>query len=428
MRTSHQDKTIKETIWPFDIFGHPKQPVQQAQPKDDADEDSTSLDHATTSTASQSDVNIIMEQIQRHGRRTDFKAPESKIKVPQEEDEAVAVDDSKINVLQEDEDVANIPGEIAHLVPASPLHASLFHFVAGWAFGLDSQRVAPEVVQKLIHGCQSGDNSRRLDHTGLKHLASNKIRLRGQKEYYDKLVPNVLIVPICNLVEAKNWNGEDYHAIVLIGAKKEVNLMDIAGGIGMQQIHELATRDEIEKARELLTATLKGMAQALQKFKPNNAWAPFLAEKHQAVLTKLLDNFPAEGTVMVPTAMEVEEQDLKVCKIQFVKQGSREGHPAPDPLLLVVKAAINWSAFHNQRLLSGGEVQDDDTDNDSSYLSILAEEQYLEWCDAQARLEPLPFTSISISTIKSSRAVKEIRSSTPICTPSENSNIKKRLH
>jgi hypothetical protein len=58
------------------------------------------------------------------------------------------------------------------------------------------------------------------------------------------------------------------------------------------------------------------------------------------------------------------------------------GHPAPDPMLLTVKAAINWSWRHGQKLLEGGELFDEEP----SELSVLAEEQYLEW--QQERLRP----------------------------------------
>lgn len=41
------------------------------------------------------------------------------------------------------------------------------------------------------------------------------------------------------------------------------------------------------------------------------------------------------------------------------------GHPAPDPLLLVLKAAVNWSWFHGQKLLLAGERKDSYTSEQS---------------------------------------------------------------
>jgi hypothetical protein len=52
------------------------------------------------------------------------------------------------------------------------------------------------------------------------------------------------------------------------------------------------------------------------------------------------------------------------------------GHPAPDPLLLAVKAAINWSRRHEQPLRAAGERPEEQDE-----LDDLAEEEYLEWCD-----------------------------------------------
>jgi hypothetical protein len=116
-----------------------------------------------------------------------------------------------------------------------------------------------------------------------------------------------------------------------------------------------------------------------------------LTEKHAKILTSLWDSLPTD-TVIVPTGLK--EQHHRVCKIHFVGQGSSGGHPAPDPMLLVVKAAIVWSAFHNQRLLPAGEAQE--SDDDASDLSNLAEEMFLEWRDANHKQAALPFDSISI--------------------------------
>jgi hypothetical protein len=46
--------------------------------------------------------------------------------------------------------------------------------------------------------------------------------------------------------------------------------------------------------------------------------------------------------------------------------------PAPDPLLLAVKAALNWSAFHEQHLMAAAEQDDSDSD-----MSIAAMEEHL---------------------------------------------------
>jgi hypothetical protein len=78
--------------------------------------------------------------------------------------------------------------QVAHLVPSAPDDASTFWSVAICIFGLDPDPLEPPTpmltVQKLIHGSKGAGNKRK-DHTGLKHFACNKIRLKGQDYHYD---------------------------------------------------------------------------------------------------------------------------------------------------------------------------------------------------------------------------------------------------
>ncbi len=61
-------------------------------------------------------------------------------------------------------------------------------------------------------------------------------------------------------------------------------------------------------------------------------------------------------------------------RLRKVTLGVLGRHRAHDPLLRTVKAAINWSRRYNQALLAG-----EPDDDEASELSVLAEEQYLEW-------------------------------------------------
>ena len=46
------------------------------------------------------------------------------------------------------------------------------------------------------------------------------------------------------------------------------------------------------------------------------------------------------------------------------------GHPAPDPTLLVMKAANNWSKAHDLKLLAGGEESEEDMMSERSLLAL----------------------------------------------------------
>jgi hypothetical protein len=53
-------------------------------------------------------------------------------------------------------------------------------------------------------------------------------------------------------------------------------------------------------------------------------------------------------------------------------------HPAPDPILLTQKAAINWPKQHTQQLLvTAAEPLDEDEDDDDADLDAQAEAEFL---------------------------------------------------
>ena len=66
---------------------------------------------------------------------------------------------------------------------------------------------------------------------------------------------------------------------------------------------------------------------------------------------------------------------MKVRIVEFANVGDEQQHPAPDPLLLTVRAAAAWSWRHGQRLKAAADPQEEERDE----LSILAEEEFLEY-------------------------------------------------
>jgi hypothetical protein len=62
--------------------------------------------------------------------------------------------------------------------------------------------------------------------------------------------------------------------------------------------------------------------------------------------------------------------------IKFDDYNCTDGHPAPDPLLLGTKAALNWARRNDQGMLAAAEPLDVEGSEDD--LSAAAEAQYLE--------------------------------------------------
>jgi hypothetical protein len=269
-------------------------------------------------------------------------------------------------------------GDIAHLLPASATNASLYDDVAAWTLALPAgtDRL---VLQKCIHGSVSPPGNR-ITGTGLKHSVFNKIRLDGQAKFHDKL-PCIMIVPVMTLDEVKGWNGGGYDALVMAGPYDEtrtrITSVCIGMGEGMLKRGDIATVEETEVARCMLKQVVCGLAYSLIRERAD------LTDVQQTALEVLRRDLSIQAPETLGLRVpNLTNQNLHVRKVTFSGQND-EGHPAPDPLLLTVKAAINWSWRHGQKLLAGGELSDDD---EASELSALAEEQYLEW--QRERLRP----------------------------------------
>jgi hypothetical protein len=259
-------------------------------------------------------------------------------------------------------------GEIAHLVPASSRNASLYDDVAAWTLALPagSRR---NVLQKAIHGSVPIIGGNRIANTGLKHSVFNKLRLPNQGELYDRK-PCIMIVPVMTLDEVKGWNGGGYEALVMAGPHGETGISRVCAGMDMQSRGTEASDADIEVARSMLKQVLCGLARSLMREGRD------LPDSQIEALNELKKPFQTPQTMRLQVPIS-SKRNLRVRKVSFSQYGGTEGvHPAPDPLLLTVKAAINWSWRHEQQILAGGELSDDD---EASELSVMAEEQYLEW-------------------------------------------------
>jgi hypothetical protein len=191
--------------------------------------------------------------------------------------------------------------------------------------------------------------------------------------------PCVVIVPIMNQEEMKNWNGEGYEAIVMAEEWEGKPIEFVCQGIGMvEKIEPMASHAEIETARLLLEGVLCGLAYSLvhrpRRFLKGESLDRF--NRYKNSFMNPLVNMVGEVTVPEPRAVTSDGRVRRVRKVKFgpvIRQQGEAIHPAPDPLLLAVKAAVVWSTRHQQRLLAGGEVEDD-----ADSLSIQAEEEYVE--------------------------------------------------
>jgi hypothetical protein len=300
--------------------------------------------------------------------------------------------------------------QIAHLVPASYNVATLYRDVAIWTLGLHKD-AGWETTQMAIHGAkkknvdgnanETGDNgtapnatarsTRKVIRTGIKHFVPNRIRLANQAPFLDN-APCVLIVPVLTLTEVKRWNGEEYKAIVMVEKWKRNSAKAICRAIGMLEKKEpFATPGDVAKARSLLEHVVKGMAYSLLKRFPHT-FTDNLNDTQKTKFDKLRNafiNLRGRG-VVVPKGADALPQRVRM--VEFASSSSATGHPAPDPLLLAVRAAVNWSARRNQRLMAAAEPKDDDEDDE---LDRQAEEEFLAWREEEQEREEQAWRSPS---------------------------------
>jgi hypothetical protein len=281
--------------------------------------------------------------------------------------------------------------QIAHLVPASPINASMYSDVARWVFAVeDSQDSVADmkIVQKLIHGAKrdpkkrkqaakyrsakdAKERNKRLDCTGLKHMASNKIRLRNQAEFFDQK-PCLLIVPVLTVDEMKAWNGEGYNAVVIAGEYDSTNAAEVYKSIGLREgVVKDATRSEIEIARTSLEAVVLGLSYSL--FHRSQKVEVGLSKQALERLDELRKRPSAIDLSGIIVPKRSDLSGVRVARVTFAHHNSTKGHPAPDPLLLAVKSSINWSWRNKQKLLAAGERPDEDEED------VQQEELDCEW-------------------------------------------------
>jgi len=275
--------------------------------------------------------------------------------------------------------------EIAHLVPLSRKNAESCWFVAEFLFGcsdadagvnVDEKQQQWAKIQRLLHGSKkrngNGDK-KKVEDTGIKHMVTNKVLISSQQLYFDSM-PSVIIVPILSRSDAIDWKGGGYNAIALIDAYHDPASHDSILEDSKSPIetvceitrfkhgsNEQATEDEVKKAHTLLCKYTRAIAYAQKYRKP----------------TQCEFELSAGGKMFFPTLPDNVES-LKVRKISFsngnANDGS-EGHPAPDPLLLVSKAVINLQKRN------GFEIAVSEDPEDEHYRpseeSIQAQEEYL---------------------------------------------------
>lgn len=339
-RSSKRSKN-KEIVWPTDIFGNEILTAEMAHLIPASDRNSDTYDEVAAWVVGYKEQNDDVRMKLIHGSR-----PSPAVELPAAEPTATVQSSAPPAVFPPTQ-----PSALQQLPASRPSRLK--------------QVIAP--LQKLGRNIRaprrpaplpadpppSAERNQKVRFSGLKHSALNLIRLLGQRDYMDNN-PCVVIVPAMTKDDLLNWkSGQSYTAIVLVEGwpDRKIKAENAALLTGMAiQNQDLpadqteATKDEVEMARMRLTEVLHGLAYSLSRRTPE------FREKYNL--------FNIEGNIFVPSASGSQPEAFHhVRKVIFGLPGL---HPAPDPLLLAVKAALVWSVRNEQRLLAGGEQKDDD--------------------------------------------------------------------
>ena len=88
------------------------------------------------------------------------------------------------------------------------------------------------------------------------------------------------------------------------------------------------------------------------------------------------DAVKAADSFNLPGAVPATSSRRPVCVVTFNSTWDNTGHPAPDPLLLAMRAANCWSWMVDLPLLASGLAAEDYIDDDMSVQDFLEEEAF----------------------------------------------------
>ena len=299
--------------------------------------------------------------------------------------------------------------QIAHLIPAGGhrTHKQWLN-VACAVLGIDSRHVCIQVKKKAARGvveettantseCGSGSETTRKKTrrhqagTGVIHFVTNKIRLQGQAFCFDGTKPFCMIVPSMTLREVKAWRGSRYTAICFVGHPQGSPFDPAANGIYFKDIgladeslmsidHTRdANRAELKLACNLLEEAVLALSDMIANLSDDEISFANADEKSNIVDTPLFKAREKAQENICKVPMLLPSSNKPACLISFGSHDAKEDknmHPAPDPLLLVLRAANTFGMLAGMKMLAASSSDDDD--DNISEGDIMAEEAFLE--------------------------------------------------
>lgn len=226
--------------------------------------------------------------------------------------------------------------------------------------------------------------------SGVTHFVTNMLRLKNSFQYWQGLSSDVLIVPALSLEDALGWRGEGYKAIFLAGNPKNgqvdylVDHYSTSGAANPDLIYQNKARDaseeDIETARRLLSDAVIALSNLVVAKFTDDYIDKLGIDGDEALDLKNRRDIVTSSLFLPGRRRKTSSGRKPVCLVTFGDAADYNNdddmhHPAPDPLLLVLKSANVWSGMcagsidHPMLLKHGDPSDDDDSDEDDDSIS-----------------------------------------------------------
>ena len=219
-------------------------------------------------------------------------------------------------------------------------------------FGAPNEEPPKQKRLKILAGVENYNGS------SLESHEYSKVFLEKQGQYYDTDDPSILIIPLLTLQQVMDWATDDttsaieYDVMaVTFGEKSEE-----ASAILTHALHE-CTPSEIELGRSLLETFVVGLAGSLKSKAVKESFTEDDLQNPELYRWSSLVNNIVDGTV---TRIDIPAQKQSDTAVHVAKGRMSLGTSLPDPWLLMLKAAINYSASRGTKLMPACPPEEDD--------------------------------------------------------------------
>jgi hypothetical protein len=289
-----------------------------------------------------------------------------------ENDMASSVRSSTINTNQTGDGrldmFDNSPAQAAHLISHVDLCHRAYGFLAEAATGkkkVGERTNTKEDRLKLLNGIKASDGNR-MKHTGLKHHMYNKMYLDRQQDYFDGGSPNIIIIPLLPLCDVLNWNGKDEYDVMAVTCGDQYTAWECAEHLLVYA--QSCGQEEVDRGRNLLETFVKAIASSVVHHDVTESFTDPNPPNKELKLWLQRTEMLKKGNLRIFLPRPIASVNLTD---RGVAKGSMSLRTSlPDPFLVAVKAAVNYSAHCGCKLMPSCPNWDSETSSDGEVNTL----------------------------------------------------------